>query len=131
MKFPKILNINATSISNDLISVKPMTDDEVIQGRLVKEYPVNYDSFESLASLKRFIISKSIEPRINVGLSVLMPFNLEPDIYYPHKTVIKITAAKPQQERTCFEEYLLDITLNKDEWVLEELSEMVKNIQTL
>jgi len=124
---PTVLNAQATTIVDQLTSVKPMTEKELVNGREIRKQIIAYDWFDSYDKLKEFILEQDINhSNLSVSEASLIPFNLDDKIYYRSESVISISCVD-RSHRFPIDE--LSITLESSLWNLNKLKKVIIDIQ--
>jgi hypothetical protein len=138
--FPVIKNVSAQLLSDQLVSFKAPTLEEMAKGRPVREYPVRYDHFRSMQDMIEYLRlqlttkHKDWKPEwLSVGVSVTMPINIYPDVYYTTSGKIhSITCVEPQQhvQHDMLEGGTL-LKLDPKDWMVGTLEHIVAEVQKL
>lgn len=83
-----VKNISPKLLADDLISVKPLSFEEVTKGKIIKEAKNKFSHFNSIQELKEYILNelKKRGDRLNKQdlyccKTQMMPINIEKDVY--------------------------------------------------
>ncbi len=135
--FPIIKNVLSTTIADNIKPVKPITTEEAAAGRPIKPYPFKYDSFDSLESLKNYIIDTLYDKKniskewLDVEKSYTLPFNMKDYVFYTGVDILSITCYEPR--KNMFNDIVrgeLICQLNpKKDWNIEDLKNIIKEIK--
>jgi hypothetical protein len=117
--FPKIKQVSAQILGNNLLSVQPMTVEEIAKGRPIRPYPLKYDDFESYETMKEWIINK-LQDNTNLKAEWLdvsrvehLPLDLRNDVYYSDVKSINISCYDPEEIGCLRQGETLSTTCNK------------------
>jgi hypothetical protein len=137
---PKILNPPMRTISDQLVSMPPLSEQDITKGREVRDYPTRYDHFRTREALVEYIrydlITKHTKWKaewLGVSKVVSMPINITPGVYY--------RSSDPKHEIDCVEPARniqhdmrrggTLIELDPELWSLEVLQEVVNEVKQL
>lgn len=135
--FPKVKNVQAKSIADQIQSVEPLTLTDVAGGREVRQIHKKYDDFTTIEALKYFISKKIKETgwlkkdlRVGRTYSSLI-LNDDPSVYYHDKlgalTISALTFRDQMDDMptggTLFE-------LNPRQWSIDVVKRIIEEIIT-
>jgi len=138
LNFPIIKDI-VPRLSDDLISVQPMTTVEAAKGRPIKPYPVKYDDFRTADDLEEYVKMRLRETHcglklqaswLHISRSFDLPFNLWDDVFYEASSLIlNITCHAPKKHPLDRPIGITVCQLNPEKWEplgVESIIERIK-----
>lgn len=134
-QFPRIKDMSAKSISDEIKAVKPMSLEDAANGRPIKPYPIVFDDFASIEELKDFIEIKLKEESMNVKPEWLkasdvisMPLNTSEDVYYTSVRLITVGWVEPEEGWISIINGGTFCRLDPDKWNIDDINNAVSEI---
>jgi len=133
---PMVKKVSCKLLSNDLESVTPMSIEDAAKGRVIKPYPIKYDSFVSAEDLKNYI-EKILEEDdtlkaewLSISKSATLPFNFSKKVYYTPVNVVSITCHRPTEDP--MEDRIFGKTiceLNPEDPIVKEIQNIINQLK--